>query len=59
LAVDRAAVRNYLQERSAGAYLQDDCMEIRMVVGAGAASGSAWGCDLSPEYIRINAHYTT
>ncbi|MCY3653599.1 MAG: bifunctional ornithine acetyltransferase/N-acetylglutamate synthase, partial [Cyanobacteria bacterium MAG IRC1_bin_28] len=28
-------------------------------VGAGPASGSAWGCDLSQEYIRINAHYTT
>ncbi|MXW41358.1 MAG: bifunctional glutamate N-acetyltransferase/amino-acid acetyltransferase ArgJ [Synechococcus sp. SB0668_bin_15] len=59
LAVDRAAVRHYLQERAAGAYLQDDCVEIRLVVGAGPASGSAWGCDLSPEYIRINAHYTT
>ncbi|KKZ11840.1 MAG: arginine biosynthesis protein ArgJ [Candidatus Synechococcus spongiarum SP3] len=59
LAVDPAAVRNYLQERAAGAYLQDDCVEIHLVVGAGPASGSAWGCDLSPEYIRINAHYTT
>ncbi len=59
LSVDPAAVRHYLQERAAGAYLQDDCVEIRLVVGAGPASGSAWGCDLSPEYIRINAHYTT
>lgn len=59
LAVDPATVRHYLQERAAGAYLQDDCVEIRLVVGAGPASGSAWGCDLSPEYIRINAHYTT
>ena len=59
LSVDPATVRHYLQERAAGAYLQDDCVEIRLVVGAGPASGSAWGCDLSPEYIRINAHYTT
>lgn len=59
LAVERAAVRRYLQERAAGAYLQDDCVEIRLTVGAGPASGSAWGCDLSQEYIRINAHYTT
>ena len=59
LAVDLTTVRQYLQERAAGAYLQDDCVEIHLVVGAGPASGSAWGCDLSPEYIRINAHYTT
>ncbi|MYG64010.1 MAG: bifunctional glutamate N-acetyltransferase/amino-acid acetyltransferase ArgJ [Synechococcus sp. SB0669_bin_7] len=59
LAVDRAAVGRYLQRRAAGAYLQDDCVEIRLAVGAGPASGSAWGCDLSQEYIRINAHYTT
>ena len=59
VAVDPATVKDYLQERAGGAYLQDDCVEIRLVVGAGPASGSAWGCDLSQEYIRINAHYTT
>ena len=59
LAVDLATVRRYLQERAGGAYLQDDCVEIHLVVGTGPASGSAWGCDLSQEYIRINAHYTT
>jgi len=59
LAVNRAAVGRYLQDRAAGAYLQDDCVAIRLAVGAGPASGSAWGCDLSQEYIRINAHYTT
>ena len=59
LAVNPATVRQYLQERAAGAYLQDDCVEIRLVVGPGPGSGSAWGCDLSQEYIRINAHYTT
>ena len=59
LAVDPAAVRRYLQERASGAYLQDDCVDIHLVVGTGPASGCAWGCDLSEEYIRINAHYTT
>ena len=59
VAVDPATVKDYLQERAGGTYLQDDCVEIRLVVGAGPASGSAWGCDLSQEYIRINAHYTT
>jgi glutamate N-acetyltransferase/amino-acid N-acetyltransferase len=28
-------------------------------LGAGEAAGQAWGCDLSPEYVRINAEYTT
>ena len=59
VAVDPAAVRRYLQERASGAYLQDDCVEIHLVVGTGPASGFAWGCDLSQEYVRINAHYTT
>ena len=60
LAVDRAAVSRYLQGRADGAdSLQDDCVAIHLVVGTGAASGVAWGCDLSQEYIRINAHYTT
>ncbi|PYE53377.1 bifunctional glutamate N-acetyltransferase/amino-acid acetyltransferase ArgJ [Deinococcus yavapaiensis] len=28
-------------------------------LGVGTASGEAWGCDLSAEYVRINAEYTT
>ncbi|WP_216318353.1 bifunctional glutamate N-acetyltransferase/amino-acid acetyltransferase ArgJ [Deinococcus aestuarii] len=28
-------------------------------LGAGQASGEAWGCDLSAEYVSINADYTT
>ncbi len=28
-------------------------------LGVGAASGEAWGCDLSAEYVSINAEYTT
>jgi glutamate N-acetyltransferase/amino-acid N-acetyltransferase len=26
---------------------------------AGHSSGEAWGCDLSYEYVKINAMYTT
>jgi len=25
----------------------------------GEASANAWGCDLTPEYVRINSEYTT
>ena len=28
-------------------------------LAAGNSTGEAWGCDLSPEYVRINADYTT
>jgi len=28
-------------------------------VGSGRGQGLAWGCDLSDQYVRINADYTT
>ncbi len=28
-------------------------------LGAGNSSGTAWGCDLTEDYVRINAEYTT
>ncbi len=59
LPFDRAAASAYLKERESGTYLQDDTVFIRLVVGAGPGHGRAWGCDLSDQYIRINADYTT
>jgi glutamate N-acetyltransferase/amino-acid N-acetyltransferase len=59
LAFDRAAASAYLRECAAGAYLEGDTVLIRLVVGAGSGSGLAWGCDLSDQYVRINADYTT
>ena len=59
LAFDRVAASQYMRQRGAGAYLQDDTVEIRLVVGSGAGAGRAWGCDLSDQYVRINADYTT
>jgi glutamate N-acetyltransferase / amino-acid N-acetyltransferase len=32
---------------------------IRVDLGLGSASATAWGCDLTEEYVRINASYTT
>ena len=32
---------------------------LRLDLGLGAASGSVWTCDLSKEYVAINADYTT
>ncbi len=59
LAFDRAAASAYMRERAAGTYLEDDTVVIRLVVGSGAGEGRAWGCDLSDQYVRINADYTT
>ncbi|SBO43783.1 bifunctional glutamate N-acetyltransferase/amino-acid acetyltransferase ArgJ [Cyanobium sp. NIES-981] len=59
LAFDRPAASAYLRARAAGAYLSDDTVQIRLVVGEGPGTGLAWGCDLSDQYVRINADYTT
>jgi glutamate N-acetyltransferase/amino-acid N-acetyltransferase len=59
LAFDRPAASAYLKARAAGAYLVDDTVAIRLRVGDGPGSGLAWGCDLSDQYVRINADYTT
>jgi glutamate N-acetyltransferase/amino-acid N-acetyltransferase len=34
-------------------------IEIRAELGLGSGRAEAWGCDLSAEYVRINAEYTT
>ncbi len=34
-------------------------VRIRADLGVGTASATAWGCDLTEEYVRINASYTT
>ncbi len=59
LAFDRPAASAYIRDRAAGTYLHDDTVLIRIQVGAGSGSGCAWGCDLSDQYVRINADYTT
>jgi glutamate N-acetyltransferase/amino-acid N-acetyltransferase len=32
---------------------------ISLKLNLGTASATAWGCDLSPEYVTINSDYTT
>ena len=64
LAFDRPAASAYLKDRAAGRYLDPDpllgdTVAIRLEVGEGSGSGRAWGCDLSDQYVRINADYTT
>lgn len=40
-------------------YLQGDTVEIGVELALGQARARVWGCDLSPEYVRINGEYTT
>ena len=47
-------------ERSAASgYLKDDTVLISVSIGNDPGFGTAWGCDLSYDYVKINAEYTT
>jgi glutamate N-acetyltransferase/amino-acid N-acetyltransferase len=64
LPFDRPAASRYMEERVAGTHLGSDpasadTVAIRLQLGAGPGAGTAWGCDLSDQYVRINADYTT
>jgi len=48
--VDLAAVRRAFEQPE---------IEIVATLGLGEGRAEAWGCDLSEEYVRINADYTT
>lgn len=59
LTFDRAAASNYLKQAAAGTYLKEDTVLISVTIGNGHGTGTAWGCDLSYDYVKINAEYTT
>lgn len=46
-------------EQQAKDYLAKDTVTIYTKVGHGLGEATAWGCDLSYEYVRINASYRT
>jgi glutamate N-acetyltransferase/amino-acid N-acetyltransferase len=50
LPFDEAAVSNALRQPE---------VRFRIDLGLGDATATAWGCDLTPDYVRINAEYTT
>ncbi|KAL6507977.1 hypothetical protein OROGR_024172 [Orobanche gracilis] len=55
LPFDRAAASNYLGTTGE----KHGTVEIQISIGDGPGNGQAWGCDLSYDYVRINAEYTT
>lgn len=46
-------------ESEASLYLQNDYIKIDVDLHGGEAIGKAWGCDLSYDYVKINASYRT
>ena len=56
--VERGAIET-LSEAEAHTILEHPTIEIRLDLGIGDAQATGWGCDLSSEYVRINAHYRT
>ncbi len=46
-------------EEEASAKTQGDEVFLRMDLGQGNAEATAWGCDLTEEYVRFNADYVT
>jgi glutamate N-acetyltransferase/amino-acid N-acetyltransferase len=43
----------------AAAYLQGKDLTVSVDLGSGTASSTVWTCDLSAEYVKINADYRT
>ena len=46
-------------EPEAKAYLENSTVAIRAVLKEGTEMGTAWGCDLTYDYVKINASYRT
>ncbi|KVI09474.1 hypothetical protein Ccrd_012132 [Cynara cardunculus var. scolymus] len=55
LPFDRSAASNYLKEAGD----THGTVKIEISIGDGPGTGLAWGCDLSYDYVKINAEYTT
>ncbi|AAP99100.1 Glutamate N-acetyltransferase [Prochlorococcus sp. SS52] len=56
---NRKLVIRYMKEIIKGNNASDEKLIISLVVGRSEIEAIAWGCDLSSEYIHINADYTT
>ena len=56
--VERGAIEA-MSEAEAHHVLEEPNVEARLDLGLGEATATAWGCDLTGDYVRINAHYRT
>ncbi|ABW13881.1 arginine biosynthesis bifunctional protein ArgJ [Parafrankia sp. EAN1pec] len=48
-----------LDQTTLAAYMKSDSIDITVDVGMGHENSTMWTCDLTKEYIDINAHYMT
>ena len=56
--VERGAIEA-LSEAEAHTLLEETTIAVTLDLGVGTATATGWGCDLSSDYVRINAHYRT
>lgn len=66
LRIDLCGVRVYeaggptqFDEAALSRAMAGDVVPVAVRLGAGACSATGWGCDLTPEYVHINADYHT
>ncbi len=59
LPVYKAGAGVAFSEDAAKTILSEDTIMIDVSLGCGDASATAWGCDLSYEYVKINGDYRT
>jgi len=56
--VERGGIE-LLSEAEAHRSLESSSVSVELHLGLGTAAATAWGCDLSKDYVRINASYRT
>ncbi len=52
-------MRSNYEERLAAERLREDPVRLKLDLGLGTSEATVWTCDLSEEYVAINAEYTT
>ena len=55
----KSASADRVDEEALSAIMSGKEISILVDLGVGAAAATAWGCDLTDDYVRINAEYTT
>jgi len=55
----KSASADRVDEEALSTIMSGKEISILVDLGVGAAAATAWGCDLTDDYVRINAEYTT
>jgi glutamate N-acetyltransferase/amino-acid N-acetyltransferase len=57
--VCKRGMRARFDEKKVHAYLQNSVIDVRVALNQGKHAATFWTCDLTEEYVHINADYTT